>query len=62
LRPKPVKPSTDCFEAQTIKPPVPGFKAQTNKLTFPGFEDQPGKPSVAFDDKTTKPSCTPRHA
>src|SRR5579859_5928903 len=50
LRPKPVKPATDGFEAQTTKPATDGFEAQTTKPFDachhgPRSPESPGRPS-----------------
>jgi hypothetical protein len=34
LRPKPVKPTADGFEARTMKPSITGFENQTGKLSY----------------------------
>ncbi len=54
LRPKPVKPATDGFEAQTTKPATDGFEAQTTKPFDachhgPRSPEQPGRPSSPLD-------------
>jgi hypothetical protein len=46
LSPKPVKPTTNGFEAQTTKPSMPSFESQTSKPSSNGFETQTIKLSI----------------